>query len=107
VIGYQLTFLAGSGPLINAQLYYQSNNCTGQPFVQFTNAIPGDAQYDGQSFWGGVGALERFYWQSFTRFDADPNGRCSNNCAPQTCVATFQPAARVETRTFSPPFKMQ
>jgi hypothetical protein len=63
--------------------------------------LPQIAQWDGRSFWAGVGAMASMNWQSFSSA-----GQCHPDCIGG-CRTEFYPAVKLDVPPFNPPFKMQ
>jgi hypothetical protein len=110
---YQIANVRDDGIQELLQYYYPNDTCSGQPYMPIDVFVPPLAQYDGTSIWAPIGAAVTFTWKCILTVAApgvpdntkyvDPY--CGSPGYP--CTFTGAPAAKVETRAFYPPLKVQ
>jgi hypothetical protein len=111
---YTISYLK-TGVKKSAVLYYNTTNCTDQPYMEYSGEVPQNAQYDGQSLWAAIGEIQTFTWNARSYYD---NTTGTIKCVPLApypcyggvyeshpppCTGTGAPAVKIETKTWTPP----
>src|ERR1700749_505633 len=97
----------------NFLLYYDSTNCTGQPYMSNIGQLPKPVEYDGQKFWGPKDAPASFNWKAYQYLSNGvltcvPYGQYCGASGTQECGGIGSTAAPIgQPVTFKPNFRIR